>query len=443
MQPSFLFVTMEKSKYLKTYTLPEAKGRRLLFSYRRTSLCLLSEAECLALEQGQADEQTMSQLAALGMLVPDRKEELQEVKGFYAELNRINPNVTAAVVLGMECNFACRYCYEGTLKGRHVMDDATAEQTLIFIKERFRGGKDKIHLDFYGGEPLLYPQRLRHLAGDLKAFAEARGSTFDFNLVTNGSLLTRKLVEELKRYGLAGIKVTIDGPAANHNSFRPFKNGRPSFAAIVKNLQAVSGLVEITLGGNFTKDNYQQFPKLLDELQALGLGPQQISKVSFNMVMAIKDQFASPEFNGGCGSVNEPWFIEAALHVRGEVMARGYQVAALRPEVCAVMIDDNFSVHYDGSLYKCLPLGGREQFKIGDVWEGVKADDGSHHLDNWQEDKRCPDCDYLPLCYGGCRFMTYQRTGSMAGVDCQHDFFEQAIPSMLSQDLRYRYGLKG
>lgn len=433
---------MELSKYLKIYSLPEAKGRRLLFSSRRTSLCLLPEAEYMALEQGGGGEQTMRQLAALGMVVADLEQERTEVHGFHAELNRINPNVTAAVVLGMECNFACRYCYEGTLKGHHVMDEATAEQTIAFIKERFRGGKDRIHLDFYGGEPLLYAQRLKHLAGDLQAFAKAHGATFDFNVVTNGSLLTRGLVEELKGYGLAGVKVTIDGPATNHNAFRPFKNGRPSFATIVRNLQTVSELVDITLGGNFTKDNYQQFPQLLDELPGLGLGPKQLARVSFNMVLAIKDQFASPEFQGGCASVNEPWFIEAMLKVRAEVMARGYQVAPLRPEVCAVLIDDNFSVHYDGSLYKCLPLGGREQFKIGDVWHGVKADDGSHHLDNWQQDQRCPECDYLPLCYGGCRFMTYQRTGSMAGVDCQHDFLEQAIPFMLGQDLRYRYGVK-
>ncbi len=414
----------------------------MLYSTRRTSLALLPEAEFTALNEGLALEpRTMAQLTSLGMVVPDLEMERAGVHGFYAELNRINPNVTAAVVLGMACNFACRYCYEGILKGGQAMSDATAEQTIAFIKSRFREGKERIHLDFYGGETLLYTKRLIHLAGELKRFAEERGGRFDFNVVTNGSLLTRELVLELKGYGLVGIKVTIDGPAANHDQFRPYKDGRPSFATIVENLLAVSDLTEVTLGGNFTEENYRLFPQLLDDLLARGLGPERIANVHFAMVMAITDRFASPEYNGGCTGIDEPWLKEAMLHLRGAALARGYQVFPLRPEVCAVLVGDALAVHYDGSLYHCLPLAGREEYCCGHVRTGYAESVASHYLDNWQQEGRCQSCIYLPLCYGGCRFMTYQRTGVMAGVDCQQAFFEEAIPGMLSQDLRYRYGM--
>jgi uncharacterized protein len=433
---------MKLSHYLLTYILPQAPGLRVLYSTRRTSLALLPEAEFVALAQGrELEPQTMAQLAALGMVVPDLDAERAAVRGFYAELNRFDHNVTVSVVLGMACNFACRYCYEGTLKGGQAMDEATAAQTIAFIKSRFRQGKERIHLDFYGGETLLYTKRLLHLAGELKAFATEQGGRFDFNVVTNGSLLTRELVQELKGYGLAGIKVTLDGPAENHNLFRPYKDGRPSFETIVENLLAVSDLTEVTLGVNFTEENYRLFPQLLDDLMARGLGPGRIANVHFAMVMAIKDRFASPGYSGGCAGIDEPWLREAMLHVRGAALARGYQVFPLRPEVCAVLVDDALAVHYDGSLYHCLPLAGREEYCCGHVRTGLTEPVASHHLDNWQQDGRCQGCVYLPLCYGGCRFTTYQRTGAMAGVDCQKAFFEEAIPGMLSQDLRYRYGM--
>jgi len=322
------------------------------------------------------------------------------------------------------------------------MSEATAQAAIAFIKSRYREGKGRIHLDFYGGETLLYTPRLLQLAKELKRFAEERGGRFDCNVVSNGSLLTRELIQELKGVGLAGIKVTIDGPAANHNLFRPYQDGRPSYERIVANLLAVSDLTEVTLGGNFTADNYHLFPQLLDDLLARGLGPKQIKRVSFAMVMAINDRFASPEYNGGCTACDEPWLREAMLQVREAALARGYQVDPLRPEVCAVLVDDALAVNHDGSLYHCLPLAGREEYRCGDVWTGFAPSVASHHLDNWQQDPRCPECVYLPLCRGGCRFSVYQATGAMAGVDCKQSYLAATIPGLLSQELRWRYGMK-
>jgi len=64
----------------------------------------------------------------------------------------------------------------------------------------------------------------------------------------------------------------MDGPAANHNQYRSFKSGTPSFDTIVANLKEVCGLTRIALHGNYDQDNYRSFPDLLDDLPALGLG---------------------------------------------------------------------------------------------------------------------------------------------------------------------------
>ncbi|MDH5298005.1 MAG: SPASM domain-containing protein, partial [Desulfobulbaceae bacterium] len=105
-------------------------------------------------------------------------------------------------------------------------------------------------------------------------------------------------------------------------------------------------------------------------------------------------------------------------------------------------IGDAFTVHYDGSLYKCAVLVGHEQYRIGDLWQGV--DPGyreTHAVGHWQREEKCRGCRYLPMCFGGCRYAAFQRDGHMGNVDCQRKFFDATLEPMLRQDLKYRYGV--
>jgi uncharacterized protein len=86
---------------------------------------------------------------------------------------------------------------------------------------------------------------------------------------------------------------------------------------------------------------------------------------------------------------------------------------------------------------------GHEQFKIGDIRQGIdKRYKKTHHLGHWQREADCRECEYLPLCFGGCRYMAYQREGSMTGVDCRKEFLDATLEKMLAQDLKYRYSAK-
>ena len=81
------------------------------------------------------------------------------------------------------------------------------------------------------------------------------------------------------------------------------------------------------------------------------------------------------------------------------------------------------------------------QFQIGDIWQGVDEKyRQTHHVYHWRKQEKCRQCRYLPLCFGGCRFMAYQRDGHMAEVDCRQPFFDATLEAMLLQDLRYKYG---
>jgi len=425
---------MQLSRYLITCRHRSIPGQVLLFSTRTGALAQLTEEEFNGLQQGSSAPNDIEQLTEMGFLVADRDEEQRHVLDYMEEINRLNPNLTVAVVLGMECNFSCRYCFEGKQKGRKSMSEATADQLINFIKERFRPGKKKLLLQFYGGETLLYTKKILYLAKRLKPFVESRDAVFAMDIVSNGSLLSEKMVDALTLWGLDGVKVTLDGPPEIHNLNRPFKSGEKSFDVIVENLKKVCTKTKIRLGGNYTSDNYRQFATVLDLLAAEGIGSARVEQVNFNIVMQTRDSIIGNGYRGGCTTVNEPWLRDAVLYIHQEVSRRGYTVPEIFPQPCAVEIDDAYTVHYDGSLYKCVTWVGSEQYKIGDIWQGV--DDTyrlTHHVGHWQKEEACRACVYLPICFGGCRFMAFQRDGDMKKVDCMKDFYDGSLESLVRQ----------
>ena len=431
---------MQLTPYLVSFPHPDDPGQVVLFATKTGALIIMPQGDFTDLQQGRAEPEHIESLVEMGFLVESVAQERQAVYGFLDEINRVNPTLTVAVVLGMNCNFACRYCFQGGQKNGQSMDDRTADQLVAFIRERFRPGTQRLQLQIYGGEPLLYTNRIISLAAQLKPFVEEQGGKLSLDLVTNGSLLTPQVVEALNQWGLDGVKVTLDGPPENHDHFRPFKNGAPSFATIVDNLKAIRGKTKIRLGGNYTIENYRSFPPILDHLAAQGLTSNTVELVNFNIVMQVKEGLKGSGYHGGCCNINEPWLRDASLHVREEVFRRGYPIGELGPQPCAVEVEDAFTVNHDGSLYKCVTWAGNERFKIGDIWQGIdQRYRETHHLGHWQREERCRECEYLPLCFGGCRYMALQREGSMAGVDCQKEFLDATLEKMLMQDLKYRY----
>ena len=426
---------MVLSAYVKAYPFPGRPGTLLVFSTRKTSMLLLPEDLYRRLEAGQIPPEAEEPLLRLGILVRDREAEVREAFGFLDRANRETTGLTIAVILGMECNFRCSYCYEGSLKGPARMDRATEDRLVEFVDQRFLPGMDTVVVDFYGGEPLLYRDAIVRISGSLKRLVEERGGRFHCTLVTNGSLLTPEIVDELNPLGLMGARVTLDGPGDVHDRFRPFRSGQGSYEAIVANLKRCAGRTRIGLAGTYTRDNYRRFPELLDDLSDRGLGPEAVGPIQFSPVMHTTDEFAPPESCVGCASINEDWVAEATVFLREEVLKRGYRPPKIAPIACMVDLEYAFTVHYDGTLTKCPALVGHEQFVAGDLWEGFQDYRERFALDRLRTAPACRECEYLPLCLGGCRYMKYQREGRM-GVECQRRFLDRTLGPILIQEAR-------
>jgi uncharacterized protein len=426
---------MKLSHYHKTYPCPGKPGRLILLATRRCAVLELSETLWGKVRDGDdISESEQETFVRLGILVESREAERAEMLGTFDSIDGKNRHLAVTATLTLECNLACPYCYEDPFRGHFVMSEKTADLLVQRLSERM--GEFDIGVDFYGGEALMRLDLLRSIASRLKEAAALHGVAFAFNLFSNGVLLTRSVVEELLPLGLTAIRLTIDGPPDIHNSQRPFVSGKESFQIIMDNLRDVHSLVQIDLGGNYTRDNYHRFPELLDMLLEQGIDPAKMKEVSFSPIMPKANGSVSGDFGSACSCTSEPWAIQANLFLRSEIIRRGFPTSKLKPSACMIEFKNDLVVGYDGGFYKCPVFMGQEEMRVGSLAEGIIDYSQSHKMDLWKNEE-CLECAYLPLCFGGCRFFRKLQTGAIDGVDCRRAMFDASLEQLVLQDLKY------
>ncbi|HEX9078539.1 MAG TPA: geopeptide radical SAM maturase [Desulfuromonadaceae bacterium] len=433
---------MELSQYLKIYPCPDTPGLNLVYSTKQSSSALVPDPLLRAAREGALTGPDTGTLARLGFLVEDKAAEQAQMRDIFVTANKRHRPCNAVVVLNLDCNLACPYCYEGNFRGNLHMTPETAGLLVETVRRDWIGQGRDVKLSFYGGEPLLSLDLIRSISAPLQEAARARGTDYSFTLVTNGTLLTRPVAEELASLGLTGAKITLDGPRETHDQSRPFVSGKGSFDAIVRNTAAVCDLLDLQLGGNYTRENYRSFPLLLDHLTARGVTPDKVATVLFAPVVPKSGQRGVTDFNGTCTCSHEPWLVEASLFLREETLKRGYSAPKLRLTSCMVEFDDDLVVGYDGSLYKCPAFMAYDELRIGTLADGVGEYAASHNLDMWKNEE-CLECPYLPICFGGCRMLTMLRHGAIDGVDCRREFYDASLEAIVRQDLAYQATKKG
>ncbi len=423
---------MPLSRYLKSFSDPDRPGFLLLYSTRKGALVRVSEQLLATARNGTLSEPDQNILRRMELWVDDPAAEREAMLNVVERTNGSSSTFSATVVLTLDCNLACPYCFEDHFRGDHAMNDETARLLVAHIKhEQIDSGRD-VELCFYGGEPLMALPRLKEIAGALQDAASIAGTKFCCSLVTNATLLTRPVVEDLLPFGLKSAQITLDGPADVHNRQRPFVSGLGSFKVIVDNLRSVYDLISIKPGGNFARDNYREFPAMLDALLEAGMDPAQIGPVQFAPIHP-KSGGHDPH-SAACAIGSEPWLIEANLYLREEILRRGFSVDKSRMGVCMIELTNNLVVGYDGSLYKCPALMGWPELAVGTLADGINDYRESHNLDVWKNDE-CLECAYLPFCFGGCRFFRKLKTGAIDGVDCRRALLDASLETIIRQDL--------
>jgi len=146
---------------------------------------------------------------------------------------RFGPFLAQLVVI-RRCNLSCGYCNEFDRTSEPVPFDALAARLGKLRDLR------TWTICLTGGEPTLHP-RLLDLVRETKRLGFPRRE-----MITNGTLLTRELVEGLNEAGLTNLQISVDGVRPNETTvktLKPLRKNLELLAAHARFRVVMSGVI--------------------------------------------------------------------------------------------------------------------------------------------------------------------------------------------------------
>lgn len=336
--------------------------------------------------------------------------------------------------VGQECNLKCLHCYSQS-RQRHYSGELSTEEGKNLIRDLARFGCPVIL--FSGGEPLLRKDLL-----DLAHLAIERGMRAVIS--TNGTLITRRLAEDLKKIGLSYVGVSLDGLEQNHDLFR----GVPgAFAAALQGLRNCQE-AGIKVGLRFTihRRNAMDIPAIFDLLRK-----ENIPRVCFyHLVYAGRGSRLRDE---DLGHVETRQVVDLIIDRTRELHDRGYAAEVLTVDNHADGAYLFLRMLQEGSpraqdVLALLRMNGGNSSGVG---IGCVSWDGSVHADQfwrhysfgnvrkrpfseiWTDEReplmaklkgkkehvkgRCRSCRWLDICAGNFRVRAEAVTGDLWAPD--------------------------
>ena len=341
-----------------------------------------------------------------------------------------------------DCNLACKYCFagEGEYHGdRSLMSYEVGKKALDFLIAN-SGNRVNLEVDFFGGEPLMNFQVVKDLVAYGRSQEKEHNKKFRFTLTTNGVLLDDDVMEFANKE-MANVVLSIDGRKEVHDAMRPTRNGKGSYDLIIDKFKKMAELRNQTnyyVRGTFTHHN-TDFSK--DVLHLADLGFKQISMEPVvagpDMVYAITPEDVS--------KICEEYDLLAKEMVKREREGKGFNffhfMIDLSGGPCIYKRlsgcgsgTEYLAVTPWGDLYPCHQFVGMEDFKVGNVDEGVTNTEvvDEFKLCNVYAKPKCRDCFARFYCSGGCAANSYNFHGNLTdayevGCDLEKKRVECAI----------------
>lgn len=146
---------------------------------------------------------------------------------------------TMALQVTQNCNLRCKYCvYSGNYENREHsslrMSRETAYKAIDYLVEH-SANSEKLHLGFYGGEPLLEFELIKDCVEYIR---KATNKEIIFNITTNCVLLDEEKIDFLYQNDFR-VTISLDGPANIHDANRVKLDNSGSFSNVITAIQVI------------------------------------------------------------------------------------------------------------------------------------------------------------------------------------------------------------
>lgn len=184
-------------------------------------LSALLSGDRTLISQRALDEALIIRLRRNGFLVDPDFDEVAAVQEHYWAA-RGNAPVVLVVTTTMDCNLGCYYCYESRWADALAIKDVA---TLVRIADERLGrqGKRTLHVDWYGGEPLMNPGFLEEGSLALQSFCRSGWIKYHASIVSNGTRWPAEVGPFVIRHKIRPVQISFDGMKANHDRRRRYR----------------------------------------------------------------------------------------------------------------------------------------------------------------------------------------------------------------------------
>ena len=339
------------------------------------------------------DKEIYDFLLKMKAIVNSDQVELSKIK-YMTLRNRYGHNtIHLTINPTLDCNFACPYCFEKD-HSHNYMSEETEDKIISYLKH-FNDLKG-ISVTWFGGEPLLAFKRIQSLTHKI----ESLGLPYKAGMITNGYLLNRNIICELKKLHIMSLQITLDGLKNLHDSRRCLKDGSGTFDRIISNISLLDELspdTHVNIRMNIDKTNIQDFINLYVFVQEKRYKNIRISPA---FVEDIDNPNSNPcVFNSA----------EKALFIKSLLKKHNLSFSLLYPTnyriECSVRNPLSVVIGPQGELYKCWHDVGKSDMVYGNLDNGITNEkvllDYLVGADPFN-DSSCIKCKLLPVCSGGC-----------------------------------------
>lgn len=184
------------------------------------------------------------------------------------------------------CNLRCIHCGSRCdNQNSTFLEYSAIEKVLIDVSNKLKS--DEIMICLTGGEPLLYKDVF-------KVIQKSKSLGFKVGITSNGTLITKKVAENLKESGLDTISISIDGLKDTHDIFRQIEGSYDLAIKGINNLKQCGIEPEVTTVVH--KENLTELENLYSLFSKMNIyswriiNVEPIGRAKENTVLLNKDE---------------------------------------------------------------------------------------------------------------------------------------------------------
>jgi uncharacterized protein len=325
-------------------------------------------------------------------LIKQQLDERTWMREVYEKKTRVTLTKGLTIAITDRCNLGCVYCFEKKTQKIHMTQE-TQEKLLCFIKHFITATPTKqLTVCWYGGEPTLSLEGVVFLSSKIAAICKEESVKFQQMMITNGTMLTQPVRQQLLDLDIRTLQITIDGSKEYHDLKRPFSVGNASsfdrIWSFLPELYAEGFKVSVRV--NLDEKNSDQYELVKQQVEALGV----TTKNEKGGIIAI---YAARIHNSEDDAEKNAYSQQAFSNSSASRLPKPFS-----GHNCMADTPWSFAVSQSGVLTKCWGHCTNEQFPIGTIDNLELAEVGFTNV-NAFSDEECCDCAVFPICLGGCR----------------------------------------